>query len=175
MSALSGTLTTSMTRCGHEATERGRSGAGDETTGRYVAGNGQADHVVSGSGDPRHQLPADAAMVVVHEHLDDTLSITFGPHVVGRFQTSEAVEMTPPPKASLPAAAWKSQAKKQPERNGGGDRTRTCIAFRPAVFKTAALPLCDPSAEAGSKEYSACCIVCGFQTLHYHYASARVG
>ena len=29
--------------------------------------------------------------------------------------------------------------------NGGGDRTRTCIAFRPAVFKTAALPLCDPS------------------------------
>src|SRR5689334_25083570 len=29
---------------------------------------------------------------------------------------------------------------------GGGDRTRTCIAFRPAVFKTAALPLCDPSA-----------------------------
>jgi hypothetical protein len=30
--------------------------------------------------------------------------------------------------------------------NGGGDRTRTCIAFRPAVFKTAALPLCDPSA-----------------------------
>ena len=31
-------------------------------------------------------------------------------------------------------------------RNGGGDRTRTCIAFRPAVFKTAALPLCDPSA-----------------------------
>ncbi len=22
-------------------------------------------------------------------------------------------------------------------RNGGGDRTRTCIAFRPAVFKTA--------------------------------------
>jgi transposase len=32
--------------------------------------------------------------VVVHEHLDDTLSITFGPHVVGRYQT-EAVEMTP--------------------------------------------------------------------------------
>lgn len=30
--------------------------------------------------------------------------------------------------------------------SGGGDRTRTCIAFRPAVFKTAALPLCDPSA-----------------------------
>jgi hypothetical protein len=32
------------------------------------------------------------------------------------------------------------------EADGGGDRTRTCIAFRPAVFKTAALPLCDPSA-----------------------------
>ena len=30
--------------------------------------------------------------------------------------------------------------------NGGGDRSRTCIALRPAVFKTAAIPLCDPSA-----------------------------
>src|SRR5678810_5284 len=40
------------------------------------------------------------------------------------------------------------------KRNGGGDRTRTCIAFRPAVFKTAALPLCDPSA-GWPKEYSA--------------------
>src|SRR5215207_1841992 len=38
--------------------------------------------------------------------------------------------------------------------NGGGDRTRTCIAFRPAVFKTAALPLCHPSAR-WLKEYSA--------------------
>jgi len=37
--------------------------------------------------------------VVVHEHLDDTLSITFGPHVVGRYQT-EAVEMTPLRKAT---------------------------------------------------------------------------
>jgi hypothetical protein len=37
--------------------------------------------------------------VVVHEHLDDTLSITFGPHVVGCYQT-EAVEMTPPRKAT---------------------------------------------------------------------------
>src|SRR6185503_222896 len=40
------------------------------------------------------------------------------------------------------------------KRNGGGDRTRTCIAFRPAVFKTAALPLCDPSA-GWLEEYSA--------------------
>ena len=37
--------------------------------------------------------------VVVHEHLDDTLSITFGPHLVGRYQT-EAVEMTPPRKTT---------------------------------------------------------------------------
>jgi transposase len=37
--------------------------------------------------------------VMVHEHLDDTLSITFGPHVVGRYQT-EAVEMTPPRKTT---------------------------------------------------------------------------
>ncbi len=41
------------------------------------------------------------------------------------------------------------------KRNGGGDRTRTCIAFRPAVFKTAALPLCDPSAW-WLQEYNAC-------------------
>src|SRR5690348_5615543 len=41
--------------------------------------------------------------------------------------------------------------------NGGGDRTRTCIAFRPAVFKTAALPLCDPSAP-WLREYSACAV-----------------
>jgi hypothetical protein len=38
--------------------------------------------------------------VTVHEHLDDTLSITFEPHVVGRYQTGEAVEMTPPRKAT---------------------------------------------------------------------------
>jgi len=42
--------------------------------------------------------------VVVHEHLDDTLSITFGPHVVGRYQT-EAVEMTPPRKATKNVAS----------------------------------------------------------------------
>jgi transposase len=42
--------------------------------------------------------------VVVHEHLDDTLSITFGPHVVGRYQTA-AVEMTPPRKATKDVAS----------------------------------------------------------------------
>src|SRR5689334_11149909 len=42
--------------------------------------------------------------VVVHEHLDGTLSITFGPHVVGRYQT-EAVEMTPPRKATKSVAS----------------------------------------------------------------------
>lgn len=42
--------------------------------------------------------------VVVHEHLDDTLSITFGPHVVGRYR-SEAVEMTPPRKATKNVAS----------------------------------------------------------------------
>jgi len=42
--------------------------------------------------------------VVVHEHIDDTLSITFGPHVVGRYQT-EAVEMTPPRKATKSVAS----------------------------------------------------------------------
>jgi hypothetical protein len=43
---LRGTLRSSMTRCGHVATERSRSGAGDETTGRHVAGDGQTDHLV---------------------------------------------------------------------------------------------------------------------------------
>jgi transposase len=42
--------------------------------------------------------------VTVHEHLDDTLSITFGPHVVGRYQ-AEAVEMTPPRKATKGVAS----------------------------------------------------------------------
>ena len=42
--------------------------------------------------------------VVVHEHLNDTLSITFGPHVVGRYRT-EAVEMTPPRKATKNVAS----------------------------------------------------------------------
>ena len=42
--------------------------------------------------------------VVVHEHLDDTLSITFGPHLVGRYQT-EAVEMTPLRKATKNVAS----------------------------------------------------------------------
>jgi transposase len=42
--------------------------------------------------------------VVVHEHLDDTLSITFGPHLVGRYQP-EAVEMTPPRKATKGVAS----------------------------------------------------------------------
>ena len=51
-----------MTGLGHEATERSRSGAGDETTGRNVTGDGQADHVVSGSRDIGDQLPADATM-----------------------------------------------------------------------------------------------------------------
>jgi transposase len=36
--------------------------------------------------------------VLLHEHLDDTFSITFGPHLVGRYH-SPAVEMTPPRKA----------------------------------------------------------------------------
>src|SRR6266404_976163 len=40
-----------MTGCCHEATEEGRSGAGDETTRRHVTSDGQADHLVSGSRD----------------------------------------------------------------------------------------------------------------------------
>jgi len=45
--------------------------------------------------------------VTVHEHLDQTLSITFGPHLVGRFdaQGNAAVEMTRPRKATKNVAA----------------------------------------------------------------------
>jgi transposase len=42
--------------------------------------------------------------VTVHQHLDGTLSITFGPHVVGRYQ-GEAMEMTPPRKATKAVAS----------------------------------------------------------------------
>ena len=42
--------------------------------------------------------------VTLHEHLDDTFSITFGPHVVGRYG-AEAVEMTPPRKATRALAS----------------------------------------------------------------------
>jgi len=42
--------------------------------------------------------------VMVHEHLDDTLSITLGHHLVGRYR-SEAVEMTPPRKATKAVAS----------------------------------------------------------------------
>jgi len=42
--------------------------------------------------------------VTIHEHLDETLSITFGPHVVGRYN-EEAVEMTPPRKATKAVAS----------------------------------------------------------------------
>jgi hypothetical protein len=71
MSALSGKVRSNMTRCGHEATERSRSGAGDESTGRNVAGDGQADHLVPGGGVPRHQLSVNAA-------LEDTPAIQKG-------------------------------------------------------------------------------------------------
>lgn len=48
--------------------------------------------------------------VILHEHLDDTISITFGPHLVGRYQT-EAVEMTPPRKATKAVASRSSLEK----------------------------------------------------------------
>jgi len=51
--------------------------------------------------------------VTIHQHLDETMSITFGPHLVGRFQadgqalskTKPAVEMTPPRKATKSVAS----------------------------------------------------------------------
>jgi transposase len=51
--------------------------------------------------------------VTMHQHLDETMSITFGPHLVGRFQadgqalskTKPAVEMAPPRKATKAVAS----------------------------------------------------------------------
>jgi transposase len=45
--------------------------------------------------------------VTVHEHLDQTISITFGPHRVGRYTADgqPAMEMTPPRKATKPVAS----------------------------------------------------------------------
>ena len=66
--------------------------------------------------------------VTIHEHLDQTISITFGPHLVGRFnaeavplvtkQKTKAVELPPLRKATnyvASSAAWKSHAKKRPD------------------------------------------------------------
>jgi hypothetical protein len=45
--------------------------------------------------------------VTVHEHLDETVSITFGPHRVGRYTADgqPAMEMTPPRKATKAVAS----------------------------------------------------------------------
>jgi hypothetical protein len=52
--------------------------------------------------------------VTIHQHLDDTVSITFGPHLVGRYDSNgqalaatkkPAVEMTPPRKATKAVAS----------------------------------------------------------------------
>jgi len=44
--------------------------------------------------------------VIVHEHLDQSLSISFGPHLLGRYTADgqPAMEMTPPRKATKPVA-----------------------------------------------------------------------
>jgi transposase len=52
--------------------------------------------------------------VLVHEHLDETISITFGPHVVGRYG-AEAVEMTRPRKATK-ALASRSRLEKSGQK-----------------------------------------------------------
>lgn len=45
--------------------------------------------------------------VTLHEHLDQTISITFGPHLVGRYTADgqPAMEMTPPRKATKAVAS----------------------------------------------------------------------
>jgi hypothetical protein len=51
--------------------------------------------------------------VTLHEHLDETVSITFGPHRVGRYTADgqPAMEMTPPRKATKPVASQRGLGK----------------------------------------------------------------
>src|SRR3989442_12898599 len=64
----------------------------------------------------------------------------------GRKDFAEYVDEVFVPWAKASKRSWQDdEERKSLKRNGGGDRTRTCISFRTAVFKTAALPLCDPS------------------------------
>nr|MBA2704342.1 ISNCY family transposase [Blastocatellia bacterium] len=51
--------------------------------------------------------------VTVHEHLDQTISITFGPHRVGRYTADgqPAMEMTPPRKATKAVASHRGLGK----------------------------------------------------------------
>jgi transposase len=51
--------------------------------------------------------------VTVHEHLDQKISITFGPHLVGRYTADgqPAMEMTPPRKATKAVASRRSLEK----------------------------------------------------------------
>ncbi len=62
--------------------------------------------------------------VTVHEHLDQRLSITFGPHLVGRYtadgqtlvgQNKPTVEMTPPRKATKAVASRSGLEKSRPK------------------------------------------------------------
>lgn len=62
--------------------------------------------------------------VTVHEHLDETISITFGPHRVGRYEadgqpwqekSKPAVEMTPPRKATKAVASRNGLEKSRPK------------------------------------------------------------
>ncbi len=55
--------------------------------------------------------------VIVHEHLDETVSITFGPHRVGRYTADgqPAMEMTPPGKATKTVASHRGLEKSRPK------------------------------------------------------------
>ncbi len=49
--------------------------------------------------------------MIVHEHLDDTLTLTYGPHIVGRYNAEGwplLEEMNNRPEGRGKAAAWKT-------------------------------------------------------------------
>ena len=55
--------------------------------------------------------------VTLHEHLDHSFSITFGPHLVGRYAAQEtlSVEMTPPREATKAVASRSGLGKSRPK------------------------------------------------------------
>ena len=67
-----------MTRCGHEADERTRSGAGDETTGRHVTGHGQAETLTAQINAALCKVLCHNLCVVIQSVHEPGIETTFG-------------------------------------------------------------------------------------------------
>jgi hypothetical protein len=56
--------------------------------------------------------------VTIHQHLDDTMSITFGPHLVGRFQAEGQALSKTKPGCGNDAATESDKERRFPQRLG---------------------------------------------------------